>query len=257
MPKLPVVDIMLKQYNQESILTKINLNSVLIDSGTTDCLVSAESLHSAPLTFTNLAHELYLSNALNQKSDRVIRKTLTCNIKIKESDIELVNCTFYVVEHKMSFPAILGMSVLRRLVVNFSTKEIKLTNIWSNNLRISTGDDSVVKSGQLTPKYPHVVCGAESVIGPFDEKYIECCAISCEAFCDKEELVTIPDVNLSSKSISVWPKYSKSRNLIKLKNFTEHPVLIEKGATLGKLKSVLSDNLLPVSYTHLTLPTKA
>ena len=143
MPKLPVVDIMLKQYNQESILTKINLNSVLIDSGTTDCLVSAESLHSAPLTFTNLAHELYLSNALNQKSDRVIRKTLTCNIKIKESDIELVNCTFYVVEHKMSFPAILGMSVLRRLVVNFSTKEINLTNVWSNNLRISTGDDEL------------------------------------------------------------------------------------------------------------------
>lgn len=125
MPKLPSTDILLKQFNHESNLTKIRLNNVLIDSGTSDCLVSAESLFSAPLIFNSLSSNLYLSNALNQQSEQVIPKSLTCYIKLVHFDIEIVNCTFYVVEGKLAYDAILGMSVLRRLIIDFRSKEVK------------------------------------------------------------------------------------------------------------------------------------
>ena len=245
MTKLPVVSITLKQFNQESTLTKLTLNSVLIDSGTSDCLVSSDALYNAPLLFSKLPTELSLSNALNQKSDNVIRKTLNCNIHITESNITLVNATFYVVEKKMQFDAILGMSVLRRLVVDFRTKSLKLCDVWSNNLTIVDHDDFAVKVNNLSVSGPHVICGSDSVVGPYEECYIPCKAVLVDKFTDSDEFMAVPDQQLSLNALSVWPKFSKTRNLIKLKNFSDRAVYLEKGAVLGKLKGVTEENLIP------------
>lgn len=247
MPKLPSTDILLKQFNHESNLTKIRLNNVLIDSGTSDCLVSAESLFSAPLIFNSLSSNLYLSNALNQRSEQVISKSLTCNIKLVHFDIEIVNCTFYVVEGKLAYDAILGMSVLRRLIIDFRSKEVKIKNVWSNNLRIQDNSDFIIKCNNLTLPRPHVICTSESIIGPFEENYVSCNAIECDKFGKNDELRLNSNHILSQNGLTCWPKFQKSRNLVKIKNFSENPIFIEKGALLGEVVSVQAEKLVPDS----------
>ena len=247
MPKLPSTDIVLKQFNHESKLTKIRLNNVLIDSGTSDCLVSAESLFSAPLIFNSLSSNLYLANALNQRSEQVISKSLTCNINLVHFDIEVVNCTFYVVEGKLAYEAILGMSVLRRLIIDFRSKEVKIRNVWSNNLRVQDNSDFIIKCNNLTLARPHVICTSDSIIGPFEENYVHCNAIECDKFGKNEELHFNSNQILSQNGLMCWPKFQKSRNLVKIKNFSEYPILIEKGALLGELVSVQAEKLLPDS----------
>ena len=248
MIELPTANIILKQYNHHANLTQICMNNCLVDSGTSDCLVSAAYLYNVPFVYDELGEKLFISNALQQKSEKVIHKMFHCNLKLPEYDLELVNVSFYVVEGSpLSFPAILGMSVINRLVIDFRTNRFKITNVWSNKLALQSAQERVVYANNSKILTPHLLANSEFVIGPFEEHYVGCKSVNTSDYSKNEELTFVTSNIMHVNALSGWPKFEKSRNLIKLKNFSDQPIVIEKGALLGELKSVRENSLLPDS----------
>ena len=162
MTRLPTTDLILKQYNRDSVFTQIRLNSCLVDSGTTDCLVSSSCFLNAHFSYDQLGHKLYISNALNQKSEKVIRKMFHCNVMLPEFSLELVNCGFFVVEGDLAFPAILGMSVLNRLIIDLRDSNFKISVCSSNRLLLRSACDFVVQSNNAKVGTPHVLATSEA-----------------------------------------------------------------------------------------------
>ena len=245
MIELPTTNIILKQYNRDAEFSQVLLNSCLIDSGTSDCLVSSSCLFSSNFLYDHLGQKLSISNALNQKSDNVIQKMVHVNLKLPDFNLELVNVGFFVVEGTMSYPAIIGMNVISRLVIDFRTSKFRIANTWSNKLMIESASTGVIQSNNTKIFHPHAVAASECVFGPFEESFIECNILNCEIFNDTEELQFLTSNSLTKNALSGWPKFHKKRNLMKLKNMSDKPVIIEKGAYLGILNSVRNDKLLP------------
>ena len=58
MIELPTTNIILKQYNRDAEFSQVLLNSCLIDSGTSDCLVSSSCLFSSNFLYDHLGQKL-------------------------------------------------------------------------------------------------------------------------------------------------------------------------------------------------------
>ena len=122
---LPTCAIELKQFGPDNSSHILRLENCLLDSGTSDVLITAASLAGSSFFREKLINILSIANALNQKSNTCISEFLRCNIRFPSFKIELINIKIFIVQGQMNSPCILGMSVLRRLKCDHK-KEIRM-----------------------------------------------------------------------------------------------------------------------------------
>lgn len=140
--KLPVTSIILKEYyqaNNKTLSKTLKLNNVLIDSGTSHCLLSDKVLINSPFSPITLESKLSINNALNQRSGDVISTKLTVNILLVQDNIELISKDMYICSG-LGFDAILGMDVINNLSIKFSSPTV----ITCNNLRVAENESRVI-----------------------------------------------------------------------------------------------------------------
>ena len=255
MSELPTTDCELIQYDEFAEPKVIKLFNVLLDTGTSDILISESCLADSNFSTHKLPTELSISNALNQDSGCCINRAFLCNILFPKFSITLVNIKVFIVNGPLAFSCILGMSALSKLKCDFRNEhEIILSNkltqtaIIVNNTVVDHHEDDLNHiSGGYEGDKPHLLTRSLFCVGPFAESYIPVKTVGSENFSDKEELRLLTDQKLVARGLGLYPKFEKNRKLVKIKNLTERPILIEKDTAIGTLLSVKKELLIPDS----------
>ena len=245
---LPTSSVVLKQFDHNLKPMVLKLSNCLLDSGTSDCLISDSALNCDFVTEI-LPREISLNNAIGQKSDPCIRSAFHCNIFFPEYQIELIHIKVFIIEGALSFDMILGMSVLRKLKLDFrDPNNIMLSNnlnpeqLVVNNAVIRHPELNTFSRNYSGPK-PHLVTSERFCIGPYEETFIPCKLVNGEKL-GNEELRFQTFSEVFRQGLTGFPKFHKSRNLLKIKNMTSECHFFEPNAILGFLISVEKENLI-------------
>ena len=251
---LPTCAIELKQFGPDNSSHILRLENCLLDSGTSDVLITAASLTGSSFFREKLINILSIANALNQKSDTCISEFLHCNIRFPKFKIELINIKIFIVQGQMHYPCILGMSVLRRLKCDFRPEKCILSNnnhlfgknpIIVNNTEVSRTKNNFEISDSYKPSFPHLRSTELFCVGPFQESHIPCKGYNFLDFETGEELRFNTSKKLIESGIFAYPKFEKSRLFLKVKNFEPDCILINNDCYLGSLVSVEKAGLIP------------
>ena len=253
MTELPTTDCELIQFDQSANPIFLKLYNVLLDSGTSDVLIARSSLSETNFVTHKLPSELSLSNALSQDSGICINRAFYCNISFPKFSIQLVNIKVFIVEGQLAYACILGMTAMSKLKCDFRVQDsvilsnkLSPTSIVVNNTEVDHHEnDYVVISGGYDGEKPHLLSKFLFCVGPYSETFLPVKTILVELFENNEELKLTTSENFFVNGLAVFPKFEKSRKLVKIKNLTGRSIIIESETLVGTLVSVKRENLLP------------
>jgi hypothetical protein len=120
-------DITLRQYDQYGRIRILELPSCLVDTGASHSYIYTDRV-PAGMTTTALNDPIQVRNAFSKRISTIDHK-LKVNLVLDESDIEISNVEFFVVEKKMNYNAIIGMDVLSNFKIDFRQDTVKFLNL--------------------------------------------------------------------------------------------------------------------------------
>ena len=123
---IPTTTIILKQYQDNGSVKNLEIPQVLIDTGASETYIN-KSIIPESMILEKLEVQESISNAFMEEVTS-IRETLTANVFIKNSNIEIPKITLYVIEAPMKFNAILGMNCLALFKIDFRFHKLKFIN---------------------------------------------------------------------------------------------------------------------------------